>query len=44
MRTTNGAGIDIWVGSTGDKTIVGVVCTLDLEARHGTEGSLGVHP
>ena len=32
-RTVDGSGIDVWVGSMGDKTVVGVVATLDLKKR-----------
>jgi inorganic pyrophosphatase len=32
-RTVDGGGIDVWDGSTGDKRVVGVVCTLDLKKR-----------
>ena len=33
MRAMDGGGLDVWVGSLPDRSVTGVVCTVDLEKR-----------
>lgn len=34
--SSDGSGIDVWLGASGDKRVVAVICTIDL-IRHDSE-------